>query len=735
MTSPLNANFRLRAYLLLGTYVFLVAILAYAWIDYEERQALATIDAKLRLGATSLKYLLADDFHDRATHREAIDFDEELNNRKKCNEFAATNGFIYVYTLVRSEGELYFSAPTVTPEEAEEQKIWYFHPYADAPREFHDAFDTHQDVFLSYSDEWGDFRTYCAVEASPTGNTYLSCADIEVQKLQTIQGKYLFISSAAALIFLALLFPTTVLIRGFYRTTIQELGQSHAAVSAHRDLLENLIQRLPVGLILFQADNRVSLVNPAFTELTGLTRRDLTTRNAWVKHCIPDKASRKCVLGSWRKNTASTTEDHEIRITRHGGGERVCAFRSRILEDGRAFVLLFDLTARLQAEEKLRRSEIALRQILDALQVGIAVITPEDKRVVYVNPKLAEMVGCDRDHLEGSPCTKYLCRPPDGICPLLHESRTHNNTEESLLTVEGKSLYILKSVIRTEINGRPALVEAFVDITAQKTVEAELILARKAAESASKAKSEFLAIISHEIRTPLNGIIAALQIIQTLKPQGPMAHMTETALQSSRALLTILSDILDLSAMETGTLVLHEGPFPTTRLFQPIEDAFLDEAKRKGLRLCCTPSSTIPEVLVGDVKRIRQILFNLVGNAVRFTSQGEVTMTARMLPCRTVPEKHQLHVYIADTGGGITDDKLHRIFSPFTQGDMALTREFSGMGIGLTIVRHLVLLMGGSLCVTSEEGSGTEFHLSLPVGGLSEKNPAANGADRQDPVS
>lgn len=136
MSSFQNKKFLRKAFLLLFVYVTFVAALAYWWIDYEERQALMRIDSKLRLGATSLKYLLADDFHDRAINPQSVDFEEEMRNRAKVNEFAATNGFIYAYTLVRYHDGIYFSAPTVTPEEAKERKVWYFYPYEDVPRNF-----------------------------------------------------------------------------------------------------------------------------------------------------------------------------------------------------------------------------------------------------------------------------------------------------------------------------------------------------------------------------------------------------------------------------------------------------------------------------------------------------------------------------------------------------------------------------------------------------------------------
>ncbi len=716
MTFSKSGSFLRKALLLLGAYVVFVATLAYFWTGYEERQALGHIDARLRFGATSLKYLLADDFHDRATTPQAIDFVEEMRNRAKVNEFAATNGFIYAYTLVRYQDELYFSAPTVTPEEAEERKVWYFYPYEDVPPEFREALATGRDVFLNYTDEWGQFRSYCTFETSPGGNPYLSCADIETSALEGVHQKYVLASTAIALSFLAFLIPGTLLVRNFYRDHIKTLRASTEEVTTHRNLLQDLIQKLPVGLVLLQRDNRVTQINPAFTELTGYTLDDVPTRNKWVRVCLTEREARKHFLRIWSNRFEPATGDGtEVRVFCKDGGVKTFALRTKILEDGRAFILMFDLTERLRAEENIRLGEKRLRQILDSLQVGIAVVGTDDLRLTYANPKLVEMTGRSPVELVGSRCTDYICKSRSDSCPYLDQIQTMNGTEETLTAAAGNSIQVLRSVIRTDINGKPALVEAFADITSQKRAEAELILARDAAEAASTVKTEFLNIMSHEIRTPLNGIMTALQIMQTLGAQGPMASMIDTSLQASKALLTILSDILDLSALETDCMMISATDFSPVRCVQPILDAFNEEARRKGLALTCHVDPNLPGNLRGDLKRIRQILFNLVGNAVKYTERGQIEITMTRLPFQTAPGCEQVHFMVADTGLGIPDEKLELIFESFSQADMSLSRRYSGSGIGLALVRRLMLLMNGNMCVSTQEKVGTEFHFSLAL--------------------
>lgn len=717
MPSTQNGSFLHKTLLLFGTYVVFVAALAYFWIGYEERQALEHIDARLRLGATSLKYLLADDFHDRATNPQAIDFDEEMRNRVKVNEFAAANGFIYAYTLVRYQDEIYFSAPTVTPEEAKERKVWYFYPYEDVPQKFREAMSAGRDVFLDYADEWGRFRSYCAFEISPGGTPYLSCADIETSELEGIHKNYVLVSAAISLGFLAFLIPGALLVRSFYRDHITTLQASKEEVTTHRNLLQDLIQKLPVGLILLQRDNRVTQINPAFTELTGYALDDVPTRNKWVRACLTEREAKKDFLRVWSNRFTPTTEEGtEVRVSCKDGAVKTFALRTKILEDGRAFILMFDLTERLRAEENIRLGEKRLRQILDSLQVGIAVVDTDDLRLTYANPKLMDMTGRSQTELVGSRCTDHICNSCGDTCPYLEPIQIVNGTEETLTAAAGNSIQVLRSVIRTDINGKPALVEAFADITSQKRAEAELILARDAAEAASTVKTEFLNIMSHEIRTPLNGIMTALQIMQTLGAQGPMASMIDTSLQASKALLTILSDILDLAALETKSMEITTAAFSPTSCVQPVLDAFREEARRKGLGLTCHMDPNLPDTLRGDIKRIRQILFNIVGNAVKYTERGLIEVAVTRLPFQTAPGCEQIHFMVTDTGLGIPDEKLELIFESFSQGDMSLSRRYSGSGIGLALVRRLMLLMGGNMCVSTQMNIGTAFHFSLALG-------------------
>lgn len=257
----------------------------------------------------------------------------------------------------------------------------------------------------------------------------------------------------------------------------------------------------------------------------------------------------------------------------------------------------------------------------------------------------------------------------------------------------------------------------------------ELQLSMNRAEAASRAKSEFLANMSHELRTPLNGILGMIEIALDSELTTAQREELETARECSSTLLALVNDILDFSKMEAGRMTLEKIPFEPRELIGSCSRLLAPKAADRGLQLSCEITPEVPAHLLGDPLRVRQIVVNLLDNAVKYTNEGSVRLRLTSVPA-LVANRVRLHIDVADTGIGIPADKVKVIFDEFTQADGSITRRYGGTGLGLTIAKKLVQMYNGRIWVESEVGRGSAFHVELDVdeiwtpGGLSEPRPA-----------
>jgi len=304
------------------------------------------------------------------------------------------------------------------------------------------------------------------------------------------------------------------------------------------------------------------------------------------------------------------------------------------------------------------------------------------------------------------------------------------SAELELLTLAGQRWHgvDVRPVI-DPVSGRRAMQVNARDIADLKATQKALESARVAADNANMAKSAFLANMSHEIRTPMNGVLGLTELVLHTELNDKQRQYIGLANQSAKGLMVIIDDLLDVAKIEAGQMIIERRPFSLRKCLEDALSPLLLTSQQKGLRLAWQVADSIPATLVGDAVRLRQVLINLVGNAVKFTHQGSVQVlvepTLDGAPANSAP----LRFTVRDTGIGMSPEQLARVFEPFVQADSSITRRYGGTGLGLAIVARLVKLMGGEITVESTEGVGSRLSftalLALPSGGGTDPQPHA----------
>ncbi|WP_310828822.1 ATP-binding protein [Paenibacillus pedocola] len=340
-------------------------------------------------------------------------------------------------------------------------------------------------------------------------------------------------------------------------------------------------------------------------------------------------------------------------------------------------------------------------------------IDPFRKKVISANPSLRQTTGYEKEEL--GDYKKILCTAEDEAllkAAVKQAVEGHSAKLELAVKIKSGGSLICSTTVFPLINDKQRLVYIVAeDVTAIVKFQQELIIAKEAAESADRMKSEFLAIMSHEIRTPLNGIIGINQLLAEDIENPDQQEMLRLQYRSSQALLNVISDVLDISRLESDGMQLRSETFQLPVLLEECIDLFEATAREKNLQLHLQVSQDIPEYLVGDSLRIRQIMVNLIGNAVKFTPFGDIHVTVESSGGQ---ENGQgLTFRIKDTGIGIPPEKLELLFQPFTQLDASHSRQYQGTGLGLAICKKLIELMNGRIWAESEVDKGTEFILNI----------------------
>jgi len=493
----------------------------------------------------------------------------------------------------------------------------------------------------------------------------------------------------------------------------QEVAKRNIAelnASESETLYKELIAQLPEAVFIHK--NGVILFgNQAMCDITGYSMEEMVGAFIvdFLDKDISDLAKQKIAL----RMSGQQLDDYVMQFSTKTGSRRSVIVRGQRIMYHQEYVgltVLIDVTELKRTEDLLIEAKETAEMITRVIPSALFTVDMNQK-ISSWNRKAAEITGFSAEEVIGNDCYVFAETPCIERCGLFATDipKPVTGKECTIKTKSGERLFILKNVdyIKDSMGNIVGGVESFEDITKRKLAELELVKARNDAEVANKAKSDFLAVMSHEIRTPMNGVIGMTSLLLQTPLSAEQRDYADTIRLSGENLLSIINDILDFSKIESGKMELEIHPFSIRLCIEDVFDLLATKAFEKKLDLLFWVDQKIESHILGDITRLRQVLVNLVGNAIKFTSSGEIIIYVNEI--QRDGDHVILEFAVKDTGIGIPSDKIQSLFTPFTQVDASTSRRFGGTGLGLAICSKLISLMGGKIWVESVEGKGSEF--------------------------